>query len=155
MDKREIIEELLTIALEPEYKRWDLKNKINDLEKVFKKEDVSHQNDKSNHHVELEDSDFYDELDKDDMLDRLGQHKPIGRKYSEKFEELSINYGADSILTVNLGADDPIDLESKEALKFAANIAGRKGYSIFYQIEDDIRLYGQNCLAERMFFFQK
>jgi hypothetical protein len=155
INKRRTIEELLTHALEPEYKKWDLKNKMNDIEKLFSEDNHLIQNENNNHFVELEDGDFYDELDKDDVLDKLGQHSSTGRKYWEKFEELSINYGADGTLTVNIGADNPTELEGEEAFQFATDIAKKKGYSTFYQVEDDIRLYGQNCLTERMFFFKK
>jgi hypothetical protein len=75
--------------------------------------------------------------------------------YWEKFVELSTHYGSDGILTVNIGADDPTYLDSEEAFQFAATIAERKGYFTFYKAEDDIRLYGQNHLTERMFYFKK
>ncbi|WP_269433527.1 GIY-YIG nuclease family protein [Bacillus sp. FJAT-29937] len=149
---RKAIEDLLTNALEPEYKKWDLKNKMILLDNLFKEEKLLQDN---KHQIELHDGDFYDELDKDDMLDRLGQHSPAMRKYWEEFEELTIHYGTDGILTVNIGADDPMNLESNKAFEFAANIAKRKGYSTFYKAEDDIRLYGQNCLTERMFYFKQ
>lgn len=160
--KRKAIEDLLTNVLEPEYKKWDLINKMNDLENTLKeinegnhyKEDI-HLANTSVSTIELEDNDFYDEFDKDDMLDRLGQHTPVSRKYWEKYVELNISYETDGTLTVNLGADDPYDLESDKAMEFATNVANRKGYSSFYKVEDDIRLYGQNCLTERMFIFKK
>jgi hypothetical protein len=72
IDKRKAIEDLLTNALEPEYKKWDLKNKIDDLEKSLREDDKFIRNKENKHQVELKDGDFYDELDKNDMLDRLG-----------------------------------------------------------------------------------
>ncbi|MFB9759252.1 hypothetical protein [Ectobacillus funiculus] len=75
--------------------------------------------------------------------------------YWENFRELSINCGTDDILTVNLGTDDPTYLESEEAFLFATNIAKRESYSTLLRAEDDIRVYGQNCLTDRMFYFKK
>ncbi|MEH7075131.1 hypothetical protein V7121_22600 [Neobacillus drentensis] len=49
----------------------------------------------------------------------------------------------------------PIDLESGEALQFAASLARKERYTTFFEAEDDVRLYDQNCLAERVFFFKK
>lgn len=155
IDKRKAIEDLLTNALEPEYKKWDLKNKMDLLEKLFRENNDLIQNKGNKHLGDSVDSDSYNELNKDDMLDKLEQHSLVGRMYWESFVELSINYGTDGILTVNLGADDPTYLESEEAFQFAATIAKRENYSTSLNTEDDIRLYGQNCLTERMFYFKK
>jgi hypothetical protein len=49
----------------------------------------------------------------------------------------------------------PIILEIPiEALKFASKIAKGKKFNILLEIEDGIRLYGQNNLAERNFFLE-
>ncbi|RAK19867.1 hypothetical protein B0I26_10549 [Anoxybacillus vitaminiphilus] len=105
---------------------------------------------------ELEDGDFYDELDKDDMLDRLQQnHEPASRMFWEKFVEIKRYFPQKDLLAIVLGADEPMDLESDEAIEFAAKIAKKNKYPKFHQAEDDVRLYGQNCLAERTFFFKK
>lgn len=133
--QRHTIEELLTIVLEPEYTKWILKNKMIELEKAFQ-EDVNSTQAK-----------------KQEKL--LKSKTPTNRMLWEKYIELDTNHSGDGKLMINLGADDPTDLESTEALDFATKIAKRKGYSIFYKVEEDIRLYGQNCLTERMFFFQK
>lgn len=135
IEQRHTIEELLTILLEPEYKKWLLKNKMIELEKAFQEDSNSTQ------------------TKKQDKL--LKSKAPTNRMLWEKFIELDTNHGTDGKLMINLGADDPIDLKSAEALEFAKKIAKRKGYSKFYKAEEDIRLYGQNCLTERMFFFQK
>lgn len=151
ISKRKVIESLLTIALKPEYQNWELKKKMKEIKTII--DDINKL--KLSQEEGLEDGDFYDEFDKDDMLDRLGQHTPRSRQYWEKYVELKINYGADGILTINLGAEDPIDLESNTALEFATRIANKKGFSTFHSIEDEIRLYGQNCLTERMYYFRK
>jgi hypothetical protein len=87
------------------------------LEKSLREDDKFIRNKENKHQVELKDGDFYDDLDKDDMLDRLGQHNPSDRMYWEKLVELSIHHGSDGILIVNLGADDPTHLDSEEAFQ--------------------------------------
>jgi hypothetical protein len=81
--------------------------------------------------------------------------KPSGRHYWERYVELECYQKNEKVLAVNIGADDPTYLELLEALKFATKIAKRKKFNIFLDFEDDIRLYGQNNLAQRTFFFKK
>jgi len=155
INKRKVIEELLTNALEPEYNKCLLQNKLFDLAKSLEEENqIKIEKESNNDLVELEEGDYYDEFDKDDMLDRIGERSPSGRKGWEKFFELRIKYCSDGTLIVEVGADDPNDLESIEAIKFATNIANKKSFYTFIKVEDDIRLYGQNNLTERMFFFK-
>jgi hypothetical protein len=82
-------------------------------------------------------------------------HKPTGRRYWEKYVELGCFLKGERELVINIGADDPTLLELPEALEFAGKIAKRRKFNILVEIEDDIRLYGQNNLAERTFFFKK
>lgn len=74
---------------------------------------------------------------------------------SEGFVEIRTYTFKRGLLVVLLGADEPIDLENEEAVQFAAHIAKEKGYIYFLEKEDYTRLYGQNNLAERCFFFGK
>lgn len=67
--------------------------------------------------------------------------------------EIKRDHPKKDILAITLGADNPFDLESGEALQFAASLARKERYTSFLEAEDDVRLYGQNCLAERAFFF--
>ena len=82
-------------------------------------------------------------------------HEPTSRLFWESYVELNCDQPSSNILEVNIGADDPTLLELPEALKFASNIADRKKFGSLVEIEDDIRLYGQNNLAERKFLFKK
>ena len=82
-------------------------------------------------------------------------HEPTSRLFWESYVELNCKQPSSNILEVNIGADDPTLLELPEALKFASKIAKRKHFNTLVEIEDDIRVYGQNNLAERMFFFKK
>ena len=82
-------------------------------------------------------------------------HEPTSRLFWESYVELNCNQPSSKILEVNIGADDPTLLELPEALKFASSIANRKKFNSLVEIEDDIRLYGQNNLAERKFLFKK
>lgn len=82
-------------------------------------------------------------------------HKPTRRLFWESYVELDCNQPSSNILEVNIGVDDPTLLELPEALKYASKIAKRKKFNTLVEIEDDIRLYGQNNLAERTFFFKK
>lgn len=82
-------------------------------------------------------------------------HKPSGRLFWERYVELNCYQPSTNILEVNIGADDPTLLELPEALKIATKIAKRIKFNNLVDIEDDIRLYGQNNLAERTFFFKK
>jgi hypothetical protein len=82
-------------------------------------------------------------------------HKPTGRRYWERYVELDCYKKSEKVLVINIGADDPISLESLEALEFASKVAKRKKFNTFLECEDDIRLYGQNNLAERKFIFTK
>jgi hypothetical protein len=82
-------------------------------------------------------------------------HKPTGRLYWESYVELDSYQKNEKILAVNVGADDPTLLEMPEALKFASKVAKRLKFNTLVEIEDDIRLYGQNNLAERTFLFKK
>lgn len=82
-------------------------------------------------------------------------HKPTARVFWERYVELYCNQLNANTLEVNIGADDPTLLELPEALKFASKIAKRKKFNTLVEIEDDIRLYGQNNLAERTFLFNK
>lgn len=81
-------------------------------------------------------------------------NKPTGRMLWEKFVELESHYPRPDLLAVNIGADDPMDLDGPEALEFAGKIAKKRKCKTFLEAEDDIRLYGQNHLAERTFFFK-
>jgi hypothetical protein len=49
INKRKAVEDLLTHALEPEYKKWDLKNKMDGIKKLFSKNDHLIQNENNNH----------------------------------------------------------------------------------------------------------
>ena len=71
-----------------------------------------------------------------------------------RYVELSCRKNG-SRLEINIGADDPTLLELQEAIKFASKIAKRKRFNTLVEIENDIRLYGQNNLAERTFFYKK
>jgi hypothetical protein len=82
-------------------------------------------------------------------------HKPTQRLFWEKYVELNCCQPSDNILEINIGADDPLLLELPEAIKFASKIAKGKKFNTLLEIEGDIRLYGQNNLAERTFFFKK
>ncbi|MBM7648175.1 hypothetical protein JOC78_001117 [Bacillus ectoiniformans] len=82
-------------------------------------------------------------------------HKPNGRLYWERYVELDYYWKNKHTLAINIGADDPMLLERVEALKFASEIAKGKKCNTLLEIEDDIRIYGQNNLAERLFFFKK
>ncbi|WP_163151627.1 hypothetical protein [Anoxybacillus sp. MB8] len=73
----------------------------------------------------------------------------------ERFIEMKTYTFRRGLLVVLLGADDPSDLEKEEATEFAAHIAKKKGYFYLLEKEEYIRLYGQNYLAERCFFFGK
>ncbi|MFB9759251.1 GIY-YIG nuclease family protein [Ectobacillus funiculus] len=72
IDKRKDIEDLLTNVLEPEYKKWGLKNKMDLLEKLFREDNDLIQNTDNKHLGYPVNDDFYNELNKDHMLDRLG-----------------------------------------------------------------------------------
>lgn len=74
---------------------------------------------------------------------------------SGRFVEVGTYTFTRGLLVVLLGADEPMDLESEEAVQIAAHIAKEKGYIYFLEKEDYTRLYGQNNLAERCFFFGK
>ena len=82
-------------------------------------------------------------------------HTPTSRLFWESYVELDCNQPISNILEVNIGANDPTLLKLPEALKYAGKIAKRKKFNTLVEIEDDIRLYGQNNLAERTFFFKK
>lgn len=81
-------------------------------------------------------------------------HTPTGRMLWEKFVELDSYYPRPDTLAVNIGADEPMSLEESAAFEFASKIAKKKKCKTFLEAEDDIRLYGQNHLAERTFFFK-
>lgn len=60
------------------------------------------------------------------------------------------------LYSVVVGADDPMDLQGREAEETAKKHAKRKGYSESEMIDNgEIRTFGQNKLAERRFFFRK
>ncbi|WP_318506520.1 hypothetical protein [Bacillus sp. T3] len=82
-------------------------------------------------------------------------HKPLGRRYWERYVKLDCYQKSEKVLVINIGADDPISLDRLEGLEFASKIAKRKKFNALLEIEDDIRLYGQNNLAERRFLFTK
>ncbi|SOC06356.1 hypothetical protein SAMN05880501_104257 [Ureibacillus xyleni] len=82
-------------------------------------------------------------------------HKPTGRQFWESYVELHCHQPSSTILEVNVGADDPTLLQLPEALTFASKIAKKKKFNTLVEIENDIRLYGQNHLAERKYFFKK
>lgn len=58
------------------------------------------------------------------------------------------------LYSVVVGADDPMDLQGREAEETAKKHAKRKGYSDMVD-NGEIRTFGQNKLAERKFFFRK
>ncbi len=81
-------------------------------------------------------------------------HQPTGRLFWESYVELNCYQPNSNTLEINIGADDPTLLELPEALKYASKIAKRKKFHTLVEIEGDIRLYGQNNLAERTFLFK-
>lgn len=58
-------------------------------------------------------------------------------------------------LIINLGADEPHLLTLPKAIEFVKKVAKKEGFNRLVKIEEDIRVYGQNNLAERLFFFKK
>lgn len=82
-------------------------------------------------------------------------HEPTSRLFWESYVELNCYQPNSNTLEVNIGADDPTLLELPEALKYASKIAKGRKFNTLEAIEDDIRLYGQNNLAERKFLFKK
>lgn len=57
-------------------------------------------------------------------------------------------------LTVVIGANDPFELMEARVCRLARKVARSKGF----RIDDgasDIKTYGQNCLAERYFYYKK
>lgn len=82
-------------------------------------------------------------------------HEPTNRLFWERYIELNCFQSDSNILEVNIGADDPTLLGLPEALSYASKIAKKKKFNTLVEVEDDIRLYGQNNLAERKFYFKK
>lgn len=82
------------------------------------------------------------------------KHRPIPRVLWEKFVEINSYRTKNNTLVINIGSDDPTLLEQTQALKFASKIAKNKRYYNFIKAEAEIRIYGQNNLAERMFYFK-
>lgn len=155
MNERKSIEELLTLALEPEYKKWNVQVNMDHLVELFDAADFSMQYTNNVYSTHPVNGKSQEKCNKDNMPERIQKHAPTARQYWGKFLELHTHDSKDGILAVNVGADDPTHLESEEAIEFALNIAKRKGLFIFLKIEDDIRIYGQNCLTERRFYFQR
>lgn len=86
---------------------------------------------------------------------RNQDYQPTGRLYWDRYVELDCYQKSSNVLAVNIGADDPTLLELPEAIKFASKIAKRRKFNTLLEIEDHIRLYGQNNLTERTFYFKK
>ena len=82
-------------------------------------------------------------------------HEPAGRRFWESYVELSSRKNEENILEVNVGADDPILLTLPEAIEYASKIAKRENFGDLVELEDDIRLFGQNHLTERKFYFKQ
>lgn len=85
------------------------------------------------------------------------RHQATGRQFWEKYVVLStsLKRGKTDTLVMNLGGDDPYLLTLPEAKIFAKKAAKKKGFHQLIKIEEDIRVYGQNNLAERLFYFKK
>ena len=84
-------------------------------------------------------------------------HQSTGRMFWESYVLLSIKLKKDNsnILVINLGGDDPHLLTLPGAVEFAKEAAKKEGFNTLIKIEEDIRVYGQNNLAERMYYFKK
>lgn len=85
------------------------------------------------------------------------RHQPTGRNFWESYvvlnKRVSKNYS--NTLIINLGADDPHLLTLPKALEFVKKVAKKEGFNRLVKVEEDIRVYGQNNLAERLYYFKK
>lgn len=85
------------------------------------------------------------------------RHQPTGRQFWEKYVVLStsLKRGKTNTLVINLGGDDPYLLTLPEAKIFAKKAAKKKGFNRLIKVEENVRVYGQNNLAERKYYFKK
>ncbi|MNW28103.1 hypothetical protein D3C74_49150 [compost metagenome] len=58
------------------------------------------------------------------------------------------------VLAVKMGADDPDTLDFKDTFEAAKAVAKRRGYKTVRGMTV-IKVYGQNRLAERVFFYRR
>jgi len=77
-----------------------------------------------------------------------------GRNYWEKLVVIGTEK-MEGRLVINVGANEPQLLFDDKAKRFAKRQAKKLGYDKLIDTENDARLYGQNNLVERMFYFAK
>ncbi|MGC4379398.1 uracil-DNA glycosylase family protein [Fictibacillus sp. Mic-4] len=105
--------------------------------------------------IEVENKEDYGELDflsegidKDDCLDRRHPNEvtPVLSFLETKFQNHE--------LIITVGADDPSDLDKHETVRIVHERASLEGFPELLRI-DHIRLYGQNELCQRDFYFER